>query len=322
MAKNSQNNKRYTNLYVKRRLLKLEIDIFGIIANGLLHHTPKTKLLQQMKKEIRILSVQVGLSDSEINQVWADSYAQYLQVSKKTFTQLRKIELKFGRKEDYEQSLIQRREVIYDSIRARIRDNSLIKRANELMYSYEYRKKHDQIYGPDGLIAEARAASGSGSRAYSPFFLCSSHPKPAKDHADWEGKMYYDEDWESQIPDEDSDHIRASIAAYIRNHKLRTVQWVVGAPVYLVTRRNCKHYLKNIPLDEVLHSSVKKLLKTHKLYMPEEVSVSKDVLAYREYYNRLKVEEALHVLVPNEKLAKDIIKDKKLLDKYKKIINN
>jgi hypothetical protein len=44
------------------------------------------------------------------------------------------------------------------------------------------------------------------------------------------------------------------------------------------------------------------------------------VLYYREYYNRLKIEEALQVLVPNEKLAQDITKDKKLLDKWKKTL--
>ena len=310
MAKTTKSSKHYTNLYVKRRLLKLEIDVFGIISNGLLHHTPKHKILAQIRKELRIVSVQVGLSDQEVNQIWTAAYAQYLQVSRKTFSTLRKIELKFGRKEDYEESLKQRRAVIYGSIRAKIQNNDLIKSANELMYQYEYRVKHNELFGSDGMLAEAT----------SPFFLASSHPKPAKDHAEWEGKVYYDEDWESKgsYSDQDKDRIRA----YIRNHKLRSVQWVVGPPVYFVTRRNCKHYLRNIPLEEVLHASAKTLLKKHSMYMAEEKTVSRDVLTYREYYNRLKIEEALHELVPNEKLALDIKRDRKLLDKWKKKINN
>ena len=316
MASNGKfDNQRYSNLYVKRKLLKLEIDVFGIISNGLLHHTPKHKMLAQMRKEIQITSVQVGLSDAEVNRIWANSYAQYLHISKKTFGSLRKIELKFGRKEDYEESLKQRRAVIYASIRAKVIRNDLIKEANELMYSYEYRKKHDEIWGRTGIIESSRMIT---SRAYSPFFLASSHPKPAKDHAAWEGKLYYDEAWERFVPSDDPNHAR--IAALIRNRKLKTVQWVCGAPVYLVTRKNCKHYLRNMPLEEVLHASAKSLLKKHKMYMPEEKPASQARLMYREYYNRLKTEEALYELILNEQLAKDITKDKKLVAKWLKLI--
>lgn len=315
MAKNTKRNKPYTNIYVKRRLMKLEIDVFGIIANGLLHHTPKQKTMVKLKKEIQNLSVHIGLSDTERNRIWNSSYAKYLEVSKRTMVSLVKIERKFGRKEDYQESLAQRRSVIYSAIRARIMNNDLIKEANELMYSYEQRTKHDELFGPGGLLDSARDADGS-SRAYSPFFLASAHPKPAKDHAEWEGKMYYDEAWEEYAAEADQDHIRA----YIRNHKLRSVQWVTGEPVYLTTRRNCKHYLTNIPLDEVLHRSARSILRRHGLYMEDEVPVSREVRAYREYYNRLKVEQALHELVPNEQLAKDITKDKKLLDKWRKML--
>ena len=316
MAKIAKRTKPYSNLYVKRRLLKLEIDVFGIISNGLLYHTPKAKVITQLKKEINFLAVHIGLNDLEKNRIWLKTYAQYLETSKKTIVSLLRIERKFGKKEDYEQSLQQRRDVIYSSIRAKIQKNDLIKEANELMYLYEHRAKHNSIFGPNGLLERSRTVSDQ-NRAYSPFFLCSSHPKPAKDHAAWEGKMYYDADWEAYV---DDDQMKDRIRAYIRNKKLRSVQWVVGDPVYLVTRRNCKHYLTNIPMEEVLHGSAKSILKKHHLYMAEETPVSKEVRAYREYYNRLKVEMALHELVPNEQLKKDITKDKKLLDKWKNLL--
>jgi len=308
MAKNGTKVKRYTNLYVKRRLVKLEIDVFGIIANGLLHHTPKNKILTQLQKEVKFLSVQIGLSDQERNQLWASVYSKYLQVSRKTFSSLRKIELKFGKKEDYEQSLIQRRAVIYSSIRAKIQKNDLIKEANQITFEYEKRLKHDEIYGPQGLLANAEGETKS------PFFLCSSHPNPAKDHAPYQGKLYYDEDWESYVPEADA----ATIRAIIRNRKLLTIQYIVGAPVFLTTRRNCKHYFINVPVQEVAHASARSLVKLHGMMMEDEGSVPRNVLYYREYYNRLKIEEALQKLVPNEKLAQDIVKDKKLLDKWKK----
>lgn len=304
MAKNVGKIHKYSNLYVKRRLVKLEIDVFAIISNGLLHHTPKAKILVQIRKELDFLTVQIGLSDAERNNLWVRFYNQYLDTSKKTVVALKRIERKFGKKEDYEQSLVQRRGVIYSSIRAKIQNNDLIKQANQVMYSYEQRLKHDQMRELLDIAEEDK----------SPFFLCSSHPNPAKDHADWEGKLYYDEDYEQYVPEEQL----ISIRAIIRNRKLVTVQWVTGTPVYLTTRRNCKHYFINVPTNEVLHSSARSLLKKHGLYMEDEKSVPREVLYYREYYNRLKVEEALHKLVPNEQLAKDITKDKKLLDKWRK----
>lgn len=310
MVKNGTKLKRYTNLYVKRRLVKLEIDVFGIISNGLLHHTPKNTILKQLQKEIRLLSVQLGLSDAERNQLWTSAYSKYDHISKRTFGSLRSIERKFGKKEDYEQSLIQRRAVIYSCIRANIQNNDLIKEANSIVFSYEHRLKHDELFGPEGLLSNARDSSQS------PFFLCSSHVNPAKDHAPYQGKLYYDESWESYVPADDADRIRA----IIRNRKLLTIQYITGAPVYLTTRRNCKHYFINVSIDEVAHASAKALVRKHGMIQKQDQPVSRNVLYYREYYNRLKIEEALHVLVPNEKLAKDIAKDKRLLDKWKKTL--
>ena len=211
------------------------------------------------------------------------------------------------KKEDYEESLIQRRAVIYDSIRANIMRNDLIKEANQVMFQYEQRLKHDELYGPQGLLADAR------EEFQSPFFLCSSHPKSAKDHAAYQGKIYYDEAWKDYVPEAD----QAVIRAIIRNRKLDTIQYITGAPVFLTTRRNCKHYFINVSVDEVAHASARSLLKLHGMVMEDENPASRDKLYYREYYNRLKIEEALHKLVPNEKLAKDITRDKKLLDKWK-----
>ena len=200
-------------------------------------------------------------------------------------------------------------DAVYNLVRARIQQNDLTRESNKVMFNYEFRMKHEQIYGEEGILATAT----------SPFFLCSSHPKPAKDHALWEGRMYYDSEWESKdYSDEDKKRIRS----YIRNHQLRTVQWVLGEPVYLCTRRNCTHYLKNIPLEEVLHASAKSLLKKHRMIMSDEKSVSRDVLYYREYYNRYKVENALNEQISCPTLRLDMKKDKILLDKWTKVINN
>lgn len=287
-------NKRYSNLYVKRRLVKLELDIFSIFNSGLANKIPKQKVLRQVKKQILDISVQLKLSDLEKNKLWVQAQNDYLTVSKKTFV-LDKIK-KYSRAE-----------AAYDAIRAKIMDNSLVKNANNVMYEYEYRMKHDEIYGMGGLLDEPS----------SPFFLASSHVNPARDHAAYEGKMYYDENWESYVPEADHDAIRA----YIRNHKLLSVQWVVGKPVYFTTRRNCKHYFKNVPVEEALHSSARSMLKKHGMYQKDEAPVAVNVLYYREYYNRLKALETLYNISPVPKLEQDIKETQKLLNKWKKSLN-
>lgn len=290
----------YTNLYVKRRILKLKIDIIQIITQGIISHDPKLKILQAAKKQIMSIAVQLQLSDREVHRLWLDAMQEYDRISKRSYLQIRKLK----KKETLTPEAV--KDTVYDSIRARIIKNDLIKETNQLMWDYEFRVKHTAIYGEGGLLDSAT----------SPFFLASSHPKPAKDHANFEGKMYYDEDWEKK--NEYSDAEASAIRAYIRNHKLQSVQWVLGAPVFLCTRRNCKHYMRNMPLNEVLHASARRLLQKHGMYMKDSNQpASASALAYREYYNRLKIEQALFEIIPNEKLKKDIIKDKMLLDKYR-----
>lgn len=293
-------------LYYKRRILQSEINITGIICNGLIHHTPKQTVLKLIKKELKFLQKAVGLNDAEGQMLWVEANNQYNWVSKKTFSALRKLDLQFGKKKDYDEALHQRTDVVYNTVRETyIRNNRLVKIRNKVSYTVERREKSDYLRE---MMVENREKSN-----YSPFFLASAHKNPAKDHEDWEGKMYFDADWQDYISDQDE---VARIQAYIRNRRLRSVQWVTGEPVYLVTRPNCKHYLMNIPISEVLGSSVKSLLKRKKLYMEEEQPASKERLAYRAYYERLKTELALNELMPNEKLSKDIARDRKLVDRY------
>ena len=291
--------KRYSNLYVKRRLVKLEIDIFAIIANGLKSKTPKNRILNQTKRQILDVAVQLGLSDGEKNQIWTQATTYYREIVKKTAVNRRKIE-----KTDTVEAQDAGNAAIYDAIRAKIQNNQLIHDANLVMYEYEKRKKHDEIYGVDGLL----------DTATSPFFLASSHPHPAKDHEPYQGHMFYSEDWEEKGDYQESE--KEAIRAYIRNHKLLTIEYVMGEGIWFSLRRNCKHYFKNIPLDEVLHASTKTLLKRYKMYMKDVEPASQAKLAYRGYYNRLKIEESLSEIVPNSKLDKDMHNDRILLKKW------
>lgn len=303
-------------LYIKRRLFQSKVNITGLIVNGIVHHAPKATVIKQIRKEVSLISRAIGLNQAETNQMYYDSLAEYNVVSKKTYTSLRRIDKKFGKKEDYEENLRQRMSSVYNTVRkSYIQPNRLEQERNRIAYSAEHRIKHDAIYGRSGLIQDARSRADTGG--YSPFFLASAHPNPAKDHADWEGKYYFDEDWEQYISDEE---LKYKISSYIRNHKLHTIQFVTGDGIWLGLRKNCKHFFKNIPVDEVLHNSRKKLLSKYKMYHENEQPISREVEYYRNYYNRLKELEALNQLIPNEQLKKDITETRKMMNKWKELL--
>lgn len=97
------------------------------------------------------------------------------------------------------------------------------------------------------------------------FFICSVHEKPAEDHKDYQGRIYVDRFWRGKVSGVEF----YPVLSYIKNHQIQTVQEIVGVPVFLTTRPNCKHFF--IPLDtaSVLRSSVRKIR--------EEIGVRKDL---------------------------------------------
>lgn len=81
------------------------------------------------------------------------------------------------------------------------------------------------------------------------FYICSYHGDCAPDHVDYQGKIYYDKNWKSNIQDVD---LRQEIQEYIDKHSLMSIQKVMKEPVYLTSRPNCRHYFQYISIDEVL----------------------------------------------------------------------
>lgn len=259
----------------------------------MVHRVPKQKCLKLIRKELDRVSSYANLSLKEKHSLWLDSYARYNKVSKQSFSSLRKS----GAYElEYDDELKLRKNIVYGYLRKQF--DVLEHNKNELANEYEYRAKDDEVRG----LLE------SGSI----FYLCSSHINPAKDHADWEGKIYVDEDWMDKC--EDSDKKR--IAAYIRNHKIVSVQWVTGAPVWLVYRPNCKHYLIPVSVDEVLGNSAKKLLKEHDMYMENEPEQSYEYGQYKTYYERSKMLQYLKKMFDAEDLDKDLRNTNKLVKKW------
>jgi hypothetical protein len=284
---------------LKSVIYGFQIRCAAIISNGLVHRVPKQQTLKLAKKELARVSSYANLSLAETHRLWTETYGRYIRVSKKSFSSLRKANnYQKATKEnelDYQEELKLRKNIVYKQMRGELK---LIEREkNDVANDYEYRAKHDQLWD--------QFQTGV-------FYLCSSHINPAKDHADWEGKIYVNEDWEDRI-DED---MHGAVAAYIHNHDVKTVQWVVGEPVYLVTRPNCKHYFIDVSVEEVLKNSVKKLLKKHNMYMQDEKQMSYEYTQYKNYYERLKALTYLHKMFDAEELSEDMSKTRKLMNQW------
>ena len=89
------------------------------------------------------------------------------------------------------------------------------------------------------------------------FYITSFYGDCAPDHADYQGKIYVDEKWESLAPKDRLDEIRS----YIDSNKLMTVQEVSEKDPFLTTRPNCRHYFQYISIDEVLGAKTQEDVK-------------------------------------------------------------
>lgn len=277
---------------LKQLLYGYELRTTAAISNGLVHRVPKRTVLNTLKKELSALSRRISLSKEEIQDIWASTLSRYDKVSRQTFTKLRKTD------KNYKENLQRRRNETYETMRNELPNLELDK--NKFANQVEHRKKEEEL-------AEL-LSSGV-------FYLCSTHTKPAKDHENWEGKVYVSENWRERV---DKRLLRKKISSYIKKNHIRTVEWVTGAPVYLIFRPNCKHYLIEVSVDEVLGESVKTLLKRHKMYMVDKIPMSDAKRAYLGYYERFKALLELYEMCPSEKLMSDIKKTKVLVLKWKR----
>lgn len=82
------------------------------------------------------------------------------------------------------------------------------------------------------------------------FYLCSYFGDCAKDHADFQGKIYFDADWRDNIEDSE---LAQQIEQYIQSNNLMSVQAVTTEDPWLTTRPNCRHYFQFVPVEDVLN---------------------------------------------------------------------
>lgn len=100
------------------------------------------------------------------------------------------------------------------------------------------------------------------------FYVCSEHGNAAKGHKEYQGKVYVDRFWrDAYIKSGQPEYLIKAIERYIARYDIKTVQWVMGPPVYMVTRPYCKHYFTPLNTFDVLTQFInppkhqKKMLK-------------------------------------------------------------
>lgn len=141
------------------------------------------------------------------------------------------------------------------------------------------------------------------------FYTTSFYGDCAPDHADFQGKIYVDENWRNI-----ADSRQNEIETYIENNRIMTIQEVVGEQGnFFTTRPNCRHYFLSLSTDEVLGISSEKQLvelrEKHQLnfngrYMPEKYEALK-----KQRYNERKIRSAKQEVSTIQTFLKNVPKD-------------
>lgn len=154
------------------------------------------------------------------------------------------------------------------------------------------------------------------------FYLGSSFADCAKDHLIYDGKMYYDENWQSFGYDEKTSD---AIQNYIDSSGIMSYQEAVAGG--FTTRPNCRHTLTPMPIEDVLEKPTGLLLKENNL---EAVSPRNDtnyLITEKQRYlerqirlNKQSLETHKMILknVPSEKIQAHIENDRQAIAKHQK----
>lgn len=93
------------------------------------------------------------------------------------------------------------------------------------------------------------------------FYACSSHSKPAKDHADYQGKIYVDRYWRKYCTGMMPEWLIAAVEDFIQKNEIISIQKIMGPPVWLCTRPYCKHKLYPVNTLTVLTEQPKEYIR-------------------------------------------------------------
>lgn len=107
-----------------------------------------------------------------------------------------------------------------------------------------------------------------GAKLNQVFYICNSFGDCAHDHADYQGKIYYNAD--SEIGEKEQE--------YIDQNNILSMQEVINNEPYLTSRPNCRHEFHAIPTSEVLNMSDDEILEKENLKFGDYKSANYDKL--------------------------------------------
>ena len=153
------------------------------------------------------------------------------------------------------------------------------------------------------------------------FYIADFYGDCAKDHADYQGKYYYDEDWQSFGYDEETSN---NIQNFIDSYGMQSYQSVVNNEPFLTTRPNCRHSLRPVVLEDALKYTDKKMTEKYGIrkgtYNDDNYKAlqeqRKNERMIRYYKTRLEEHRQMNKQMNNPVLKAKIKKDKELIKKW------
>ena len=161
-------------------------------------------------------------------------------------------------------------------------------------------------------IGDRQLESGKGNVI---FYICDFFADCADDHKDFQGKVYYDERWESWGVNNPE-----LIKAKIKEQKMLSFQHVRDNEPYLTTRPNCRTRLNTISITAVMNKSPKTILKEKQLtrgsYKPKNYKATQE-----QRYNERMIRKYKERSSMNEELGnkEQVIESKRLVSKWQRI---
>ena len=165
--------------------------------------------------------------------------------------------------------------------------------------NYHLRKYEDK--GKEEVIKET-IKQNRKDKIY--FYVASWHKDSAKDHEYYQGKVYVDEKYPQELE------------SFVISHNIQTIQWVMGKPVYFITRPHCRHYFQAKETDKILqgrYRAPKKKIGDRAFQTPAGRTTETKVELYRE---RLRILQDMYKKQPHAKLRDMILKTKLLIKKW------
>lgn len=116
----------------------------------------------------------------------------------------------------------------------------------------------------------------AGGEANQIFYICNSFSDCAPDHADYQGKLYYNE----------AADITEEAQKFIDSNHIQSMQEVVNGEPFLTSRPNCRHEFTAVPTNEVLLKSTDEILEDKKIKFGDYKSENYDALMKQRYNER------------------------------------